>query len=158
MLTDTYIDFDATNDLCTIRAGDGRHFEGITLDTRITRTERRLTDAEWTERVDMHLRHAASLARGLHVSIRYNQLWCEQRARQIGASYEPPEPDPSDDTVAIDTIASILNQEDQWSSDEIEYVAQVIEAVRGTVPGASNYYNHGKKLLPFRGARYVLEA
>lgn len=35
------------------------------------------------------------------------------------------------DTIAVNTIALVLNENEQWSSDEIELVAEVVTRVRG---------------------------
>lgn len=94
-MTDGYIDFDATADYIRIDANgtvSGQpDSEGIALETRVTVGGHRWSDDDWKVRVDQHLRIAAGIARIFGTYVRFNQLWCETRARKIGAWLPMPE-------------------------------------------------------------------
>lgn len=104
-MRDAHVDFDASNDHIRIDAGDGRETEGIALDTRERPSGGRWTDDEWVSRIDSHLRQAANVARIFGVHVRYNQAWCEDRAKKIGAHV--PRPDDRSDIAERDAYMAI---------------------------------------------------
>ncbi len=61
------------------------------------------------------------------------------------------------DTRAINEIANILNEHEQWSSDEIEAVAAVLDAVRPKpVQSAGVDWPVNGPGLDWQGSRYVV--
>ena len=95
-MNNAYIDFDASNDHIRIdmigSVAGARGPEGIALDSRATSGGHRWSDEDWQGRVDLHLRWADNLAQLMGSHVRYNQAWCERRAKQIGAWHREPKP------------------------------------------------------------------
>lgn len=89
-MTDAYVEFDASNDHINVELTDGSRYEGVAIDSRIT-GRHRWSDTEWEGRIDLHLRWADSVAQIIGTYVRYNQLWCEQRAKGIGAWHPMPD-------------------------------------------------------------------
>lgn len=85
-----YFEFDAGNDHCRIGATTGRWREGIAIDSRVTSGGHRWSDDDWQGRIDLHLRWADNLAQLFDSYVAYGQLWCEQRAKSIGAWHPMP--------------------------------------------------------------------
>lgn len=83
MRGDGYIEVDAYPGGISVYAYDGSNREGIALQLE--------TDSGWEGIVDCVLRQADNVAQILGTYVSYNQVWCEHRARRIGAWHPMPE-------------------------------------------------------------------
>ena len=94
-MRDAYVGFDGCNEhsrIDLISEEPGQASTGIALDCRTTSGGHTWSDDDWLKRVDLHLRWADDIAVILGTGVRYNQLWCELRAKKIGAHHPDPRP------------------------------------------------------------------